>query len=198
MAIPVQATPNLLSDPGFLWIGAVGAAAPTNTVAGSVFTDAIGVAWFPLGPTAEGSTLTYSSTVEPMRVAEIFDPIRYATTERTGSFSMALADFTATTLKRVLNGGVAAATASSGSGATALGTVEPPVPGAEVRCALLWESTDSTVRVLVRQALQGGDIELTFGRAPDFTTVPATFNMEAPTTGDKPFTIWTAGADRLA
>lgn len=197
MAIPAQATPTLLSEPGFLWIGAVGVTPPTNTVVGSVFTDAIGAAYFPLGPTAEGSTFSYSSTVEPMRVAELFDPVRYATTERSGTMSFALTDYTLTNVRRALNGGVAALAATSGSGATSLGLVEPPTPGTEVRCALLWESTDSTVRILVRQALQGGEISTTFGRAPDYATIPCTFNMEVPTSGAV-FSIWSAGADRLA
>lgn len=197
MAIPTQATPNLLYDPGFLWIAAVGVTAPTNTVLGGVFTDAIGASFYPLGPTVEGSTLTYGTTAEPMRVAELFPPVRYATTDATGSFSMALADFTATNLNRAFNGGVAAVAATSGTGATTLGHVSPPTPGEEVRCALLWESTDSTVRVLIHQALQGGEVSMTFGRAPDYASIPMTFNMEQPTSGDL-FDVWTAGDTRLS
>lgn len=197
MPIPTQATPNLLYDPGFLWIAAVGVTAPTNTVTASVFSDSIGVSYYPLGPTVEGSTFAYSSSVEPMRVAELFDPVRYATVERSGSMAFALSDFTATNLNRALNGGVAAITATSGAGTTTLGTVEPVDPGDEVRCALLWESTDSTVRLFIRQALQGGEVGINFRRAPDYAAIPFTFNMETPSAG-KPFTVWTAGADRLS
>lgn len=197
MAIPAQATPNLLSEPGFLWVAAVGVTAPTNTVAGSVFTDAIGASYFPLGPTTEGSTFAYSSSVEPMRVAELFDPVRYATTERSGTFSFSLTDWTLTNVRRALNGGVGALAATSGTGATSLGLVEPVTPGQEVRCALLWESTDSTVRILIRQALQGGELSMGFTRAPDYASIPCTFNMEVPSSGAV-FSIWSAGADRLA
>ncbi len=38
---PVVGTPNILVDPGFLWIAPLGTAAPTNTVTGGKFTDAV-------------------------------------------------------------------------------------------------------------------------------------------------------------
>jgi hypothetical protein len=42
------------------------------------FTDALPVAWIPLGATTEGSTFSYSTSVEAIRVAEYFDPIKYS------------------------------------------------------------------------------------------------------------------------
>lgn len=192
---PAVAVPAVLTDPGFLWIAPLGTAAPTNTVAGSKFTDAVGVAWLPLGATVEGSTFAYSSQVEPIRVAEFFDPIRYATTERGGSIAFALTNMGASNYRRAMNGGVAALTATSGTGATALYTVEPPDPGAEVRAMILWQSTDDTVRLMLRQTLQGGEISTAFQKAPAIASIPCTFNLEVPTSG-KPFTLWTAGDAR--
>lgn len=193
---PAVSVPNILTDPGFLWIGPLGTTEPTNTVAGGVFTDAIDAAFIPLGATEAGSTFAYSSTVEAITVAEFFDPIRYQTTERGGNIAFNLADFTLSNYRRALNGGVAALAATSGTGATALYKVEPPEPGEEVRAMILWESTDSTVRLLLRQTIQGGEISSAFAKAPAFATIPCTFNIEVPTSGAKPFTLWAAGEDR--
>ena len=64
------ATPVVLTDPGMLWIAPLGTADPTNTVAGSVFTDDPAAAFVPLGATSEGSEFSYSTTVEAVKVAE--------------------------------------------------------------------------------------------------------------------------------
>lgn len=193
---PAVSAPTLITDPGFLWLAPLATADPTNTVAGSVFTDAIPVAWIPLGATTDGTTFNYSTSVEPIRVAELFDPVKYATTERGGSISFNLANWTLSNYRRALNGGVAALTATSGTGATALYKVEPPTPGQEVRSMVLWESTDATVRILCRQTLQGGEISTAFQRAPSVAAIPCTYNMEIPSGGTAPWTMWGAGASR--
>lgn len=195
--MPSTAVPNILTDPGYLFIAPLATAVPTNTVAGSVFTDSWDAAWLSLGATEEGSTFGYSSTVEPIMVAEYFDPISYRTTERSGSIAFALADFTLSNYRRAVNGGVAALAATSGTGATTLGTLEPPDPGDEVRCMIGWESLDNTVRLICHQVLQGGEISSSFKRAPQKALIACTFQMEVPTAG-KPWTMYSAGADRLA
>jgi hypothetical protein len=194
---PTVANPVVLTDPGFLWVAPLATAEPTNTVAGSVFTDAIPVAWIPLGATTDGSTFSYSSTVEAIRVAELFDPVKYVTTERSGNIAFNLANWSLSNYNRALNGGVAALAPVSGTGATSLTKVEPPAPGAEVRCMVLWESTDATVRLLLRQALQGGEISTAFQKAPATATIPCTYNMEIPAGGTKPWVMWGAGASRV-
>jgi hypothetical protein len=193
---PAVATPVVLTDPGFLWVAPLATAEPTNTVAGSVFTDSIPVAWIPLGATTDGSTFSYSSTVEPIRVAELFDPVKYVTTERGGNLAFNLANWSLSNYNRALNGGVAALTAVSGTGATTLTKIEPPSPGTETRCMVLWESTDSTVRLLLRQALQGGEISSAFQKAPSIASIPCTYNMEIPTGGTSPWIMWGAGTNR--
>jgi hypothetical protein len=190
------ATPVVLTDPGFLSISVLGTAAPTNTVTGGKFTDALPAAWLPLGATTEGSTFSYSSTVEAIRVAEFFDPIKFATTDRGGNIAFNLASWTLSNYRRALNGGVAALvpTGTSGSELTVL---EPPDPGTEVRAQILWESTDSTLRILLRQCLQGGEVSSAFQKAPTIAAIPCTFNMEVPTSGAKPWTMWSAGTTRV-
>jgi hypothetical protein len=193
---PAITSPTLLRDPGFLWIAPVATAAPTNTVAGSVFTDTVAVAWLPLGATSDGSTFGYSTSVEPIYVAELLDPVAQATTQRNGSLAFNLANWSLSNFRRALNGGIAALTPTSGTGATALYTVTPPVPGTEARCALLWESSDATVRIMVNQAIQGGEISAAFQKAPAYATIACTYNMEIPSGSTTPFTVWGAGANR--
>jgi hypothetical protein len=189
------ATPTILTDPGMLWIAPLLTTAPVNTVAGSVFTDDPAVAWIPLGATEEGSTFSYETSLEAIRVAEFFDPIRWSTTERSGNIAFNLANFTLSNYNRALNGGIAALTATTGTGATSLFTMEPPEPDAEVRSMILWESTDRTVRLMLRQTIQGGAVESAFQKAPALATIPCTFNIEVPAAG-KPFTMWSAGTAR--
>lgn len=193
---PTVATPTILTDPGFLWIAPLGTAAPTNTVTAGVFSDAVAAAWIPLGATTEGSTFTYSSTVEPIRVAELFDPVTYRTTERGGSIAFNLAHWSLSNYRRALNGGVAAL-APTGTGGSELTTLEPPAPGAEARAMILWESTDSTLRLMLRQTLQGGEISTAFQKAPEIAAIPCTFNMEIPAGGTKPWIMWGAGTTRV-
>ena len=187
------ATPNLLVDPGWLFWAPLGTALPTNTVTGSVFTDSWAAAWLPLGAPVEGSTLSYETSVEPMSVAEIFDPVKYSTVSRTGSLAFALANFSLSNLKRALNGPALTVT---GSGATTMSTLVLPTPGQEVRAMLGWESSDSTMRVVVLQALSSGTIEMAFQKAPDFARIPFEFNMEIPAGGTVPFNVWGAGVNR--
>jgi len=189
--------PLVLKNPGYLFIAPLASTLPTNTVAGSVFTDAWPVAWLPMGATEEGSEFSYSTEVEPIEVAEFFDPIAYDTVSRAGRIAFNLADWTLTNYRRAINGGVAALAATSGSGATALGTLEPPDPGTEVRAMIGWESLDNTVRLICRQTLQGGEITSAFRKAPTKALIPCSYMLETPS-GAKPWVMYSAGADRLA
>jgi hypothetical protein len=186
-------TPNILVDPGFLFWAPLGSAEPTHAATASKFSDVWPVAWLQLGATAEGSTFSYETSVEPITVAELFDPVKYSTTGRTGSLSFALAEWSLTNMKRALNGGTITTT---GTGATSVNSYVLPTPGQEVRAMLGWESSDATVRVIVYQALSSGTIETAFQKAPDFARIPFTFNMEIPSGSTQPFKLLTAGTAR--
>jgi hypothetical protein len=187
---------NILRDPGFLWFAAIGTAEPTPTVTASKFADALPVAWIPLGPTDDGTTFDYSVTVQPIYVAEYLDPVVYATTERSGKIAFALANYTLSNLRRAMNGGVAALT-STGTTGQELSTFAPPKPGNEVRAMVMWESTDATVRMLLRQTIQGGTVTNAFKKAPNKTTIPFQMNLEIPASGADPFQVWGAGLNRV-
>lgn len=193
MAPPAVVTPLLLVDPGWLFWAPLGSTLPANTVAGSVFSDAWPGAWLPVGATAEGTTLAYEISVEPMSVAELFDPVKYATIGRTGSIAFAMANWSLTNIKRAFNGGIITVT---GSGATTLNSYAFPLPGAEARAMIGWESSDNTVRVIGLQVLSSGTVEMAFQKAPDFAQIPVTWNMELPPAGLQPMNIYTAGVTR--
>jgi len=191
--MPTIATPTILKDPGYLFRAPIGTALPTNTVAGSVFTDSWAAAWVPVGATEEGSTFSYEMTSEPIRVAELFDPVAYAVTEATGSFAFSMADYTLEKLKYAMNGGTM--TLVSGTGATALTSLEPPDPADVTRCMIGWESLDATTRIVARQCLNASAIEQAFRRAPDKALIPVQFNLERPAS-DKSFIVYSAGTAR--
>lgn len=193
---PVVATPTPLVGPGFLWIAPIGTTEPTPTAAASKFTDTIPVAWIPLGATTEGSTFSYSTNVEPVNVAEFFDPISYYTTERSGTLAFTMANWTLSNVRRAMNGGVAALT-PTGTGGAEITSFEPPTPGTEVRSMLLWQSDDDTVRLLVRKAISGGEVSMQFQKAPNLAGIPTTWNMEIPTSTSVPFKMWSAGPARV-
>jgi hypothetical protein len=193
------ATPNLLQDPGYLLIAPLASTLPINTVAGSVFTDAWDAAWLSLGATEDGSEFSYNTTITPVNVAEFFDPITYRTTARSGSIAFALANFTLTNYHRALNGGATALTPTAGTGATASYDFSPPTPGSELRVMIGWESLDHTVRLVIPQAVCGGEVKVAMKKAPSISAVPCNFSFELPTTGalaGLPFKMSTAGSAR--
>ena len=185
--MPTTAVPQVLTDPGYLFAAPLASTLPTNTVVASKFTDSWPAAWIPLGATTEGSTFSYSTSVEPIMVAEFFDPIKYATTERSGNIAFNLADFTLKNYKLALNGGLGAIAPTTGTGTTASYDYEPVAPGNEVRVMVGWESTDGTMRLILRQTIQGGEVSSAFQKAPTIAAIPCTFNMEIPVGATSPF-----------
>lgn len=191
--MPSIATPTLLTDPGYLFRAPIGTALPTNTVAGSVFTDEWAAAWIPIGATNEGSVFSYEMTSEAIFVAELFDPVKYAVTEASGSIAFAMADWTLQKLKFAMNGGTM--TLVSGTGATALTSLEPPEPSEVLRCMIGWQSLDNTTRIVARQCLNATAVESSFQRAPEKGLIPVQFSFERPPAA-KSFIVYSAGTVR--
>jgi hypothetical protein len=189
------ATPLILTDPGFLFWAPLLSTEPTHAALASTYdADTWPVAWIPLGATEDGSKVSYDTKVEPIRVAEFFDPIRYATVERSGSISFMLTNYTLNTIKRVFNGGTLATV--SGAAATLSSSYVLPTPGAEIRAMIGWESLDHTVRIIMYQSINSGTIEQAFQRAPAKAMLPCTFNFEVPASG-VPIKYYAAGTARL-
>lgn len=192
MANGTMATPNLQMEAGFLYWAPLGTTLPTNTVAGSVFSDTWPVAWIALGMTDAGSTISTQLTVQEVDAAESYVPLAWRTTGRTSSVTFALKNFTATNLQRALNGATATVT---GTTTTTLTQLDPPEVGQEVRCMLGWESVASDVRFIGYQCINSGDISVALQKAPANANIPFTLNLEKPSATQE-YTWWTAGTAR--
>lgn len=177
---------------GYLYVSLLGIAAPTNTVAGSVFTDTWPVGWNPWGVTREGHTLNVEIDTETVEAAEYLDPLLTVTTGRTVSVEMELMQIHLSNYKRAFNGGTLA---TSGAGATLLTTLTLPAIGGEVRCQLGWESTDNTERWWGMQCFQTGSIAIQRQKGADNASLPLTFNFE-PDASSQPIYFASAGTIR--
>ena len=181
--------PKILDDPGILWIATLGTPEPTPTAAGGKFTDALPPAWLLLGPTEEGSTFANSTDTDTITVAEFLAAIKNKVTGESASLSFALASWTLTNYRRALNGGVGAI-APAGSDGTSVTALEPPTPGEQTRAMLMWESTDSTLRILGRQCFQTGEVSSDFKPGTDKALIPCEYSFEQPSTGLRPWKMW--------
>jgi len=191
------ATPLLLTDPGFVFTAILGTAEPAHAALASTYDlDVWAAAWVPAGVTEGGSKLAYEIKAEPIKAAELFDPVAWRTTERSGSIVFSVMNYTLNNLKRAYNGGTLAT--HSGAGVTLSSSLLPPAPGSEIRSMIGWESLDHTMRVVIYQALNMGSIESTFNKAPDKALIPFMFNMEVPIGApQQPFKVYAAGTARL-
>lgn len=191
--MPTTATPAVITDPGYLFWAPLATAEPTNTVVASKFTDAWPGSWISLGATEDGTDWEYSTKVEAVEVAEFLDPVKWATTSRQGSAGFALANWSLTNWAKAVNGG--ALTIVSGTAATTLSSLTPPVPGLETRAMLGWESLTNDVRIIMYQCINSGDIKTSFKKAPKLATIPTMFNFELPAAGS-PWKMYSAGTVR--
>lgn len=173
-----RGTPGALAlGPGQLYIAALGATEPTDLTTAWATVDA---RWIMMGYTAEASEFKYTPATDDVEVAEELDPISTQTTGRVCTVSFALAQMTATNLKRAMNGG----TITPGTGIV---TFEPPDLGTEVRTMLGFEAEDSTERWVFRQCYQQGDITVTRGKGATKATISCEYKLEKPATGSKLF-----------
>jgi len=172
--LPAQA---LLTDPGWLFWAPLGSTLPTNTVVGSVFTDAWPVAWIPLGLTESGTDIDLSTTASPILAAEYVEPIAYRTTAREGTLTFMLKAFTAANLSKALNGSTQVVT---GTTTTTMTTIAPLPIGSEVRAMFGYESLDGTFRWWGNQCFNDAGAKLSFNKAPANTNIPFSVKLERP------------------
>lgn len=164
---------NVRYGPGQLYIAALASSEPTDLVS------AWPGAWTLLGYTKNGHVFDYAPDIQPIVVEEELDPIAYASVSRKMSLKFELAETTATNLKRALNGG----SVVTGSGIV---TFTPPTLGAEVDTMLGWQSQDAKERWIFRKCKNTGDISVNRKKAPDYSTIPVEFMVQA-LSGATPF-----------
>ena len=183
---------QLLTKSGFLLWAPLGSTEPTNSVVGSVFTDAWPAAWVPLGRTTGGAKIDDNATSASIESAEDYTPLLTQNTKREPAVSFELMSFTATNLSRALNGAV---TTVTGTTTTTLTQVDAPDPMSEVQCMIGWESDDATVRWVGRQCLNTGNLSVTLAKAPSTATVMWAATLSKPA-GAAAYSWFTAGEGR--
>ena len=194
--MPAIVVPHITSvGPGYLYRAILGTAVPTFTAAGSVFTDAWPAAWVPCGVTRDGSQFSYEVTSEGITVAEYLDSLDDVETARSIGVAFDLANIVDKSYALAFNGGVSSTVA--GTGPTLVTKFAPPVLGASVKTMIGWESQDGTQRTIFYQCLQSGNIQWSNQKAPNYQSLPLTFKVSQPSSGD-PFNIWFAGTNRVA
>jgi hypothetical protein len=176
---------------GYLYKAPLGSTLPTNTVAGSVFTDTWPVAWIPVGVTRSGHEFSYQLSTDTVEAAEYLDPLKIVSTGRQIGVSFEMMQIHLGNLKTSFNGGTQ--TTVSGTGATTLTSLTPPVVGAEVRCMLGWEAQDATERWVFYQCFQTGQVRVQRQKGANNAGLPVDFGIEQPT-ATTPFITWAAGA----
>lgn len=180
--------------PGYLFRFTIGTVLPTMVSTAGKFSDAMPVAYIPVGVTRDGSTFSYETTSEDIVVAEYLDPLDTVETGRNIGVAFDLAQMTDKSYAMAFNGGTT--TNVTGSAATAVSKFSPPTLGASVKTGLAWESQDGTQRAFFYECLQSGNIQFSNSKAPNYQSLPLTFKVTQPDSGD-PFNFFFAGQSRL-
>lgn len=193
MAPTPVAVPNLELGAGWLFLAPIGSTIPSMTVAAGVFSDAWGAAWIPAGATKQGMQFSYSLSVAGVETAEHFFPVARVPESADGSVAFEMLDMTAAKEAIALNG---ATLTTTGTGATALTKVTPPLPGAEVRRMVGWESADSKHRLIAYQTINTKDIAQVHRKGGDANAFNVQWDIEQSSLGS--FDSWWAGTRATA
>lgn len=168
-------TSNVQLGPGRLYVAPLATTEPASASA------ALPSAWRVVGYTEQGSAFSTNLTNSEVDVEEEVDPILYVLSKRANTLALAMAETTRQNLALAVGDMTGAMATNNGA------AFEPPIPGAERACMLVWDSaedpTDGTNRRwLFRQAKPGGTITIPRRKAPNKATIAVTFNLEKPST----------------
>jgi hypothetical protein len=165
--------------PGVLRVAPIGTDEPTAV--NSAWPDG----WVPLGYTDEGSVINYELSSDNVEVAEELDVFARVTTGRDASVEFALAEITYLNLQIAFNGGILPAGDQDG----AAWEFEPPDLGSELRVMLGWDAlpdlAKNDLRYIFRQCLQTGSLGMENRKGATKSTIPVTFALEKPDTGER-------------
>ena len=178
--VPASDASFVKLGPGKLYLAAVGTAEPTD------LTTALNATWLAgyVGYTDEGHAFTRTPSYDNVEVAESLLPVAKVGTGTEMNVEFAFAEIIAKNLQKSLNG---ATVTASGTGATAIDSVEPLAEGVpETRTAILWEADDASERWIFRKCLQTGALTINRRKGAAKATIAATFSLE-PVTGFRPF-----------
>lgn len=179
---------HVVVGPGTLY------AAPLGTTEPTAITGAWPAGWTSLGYTDTGSDFDFKPTMQPLEVEEELWPLRQVPTTYEGSLTFALAESTQQNIALVLNAGVGTGLAGTGTNTDGSLWVETPAPGLETRIMLGWDAlpeastsgSNAVARLIVRQALQTGQVKRQAAKGSKKSVWACTFTFEKPQ-GVQPF-----------
>jgi hypothetical protein len=163
---------------GDISAAAIGVAAPTNA------TTALASGWTNMGFLSEnGATFTYSRTVEPIPVWQLFDPARRIVTGRDITLAFVMRQWNTATLRLAFGGGDV-------SGTPPNYVYEPPDPEDldERQLCLDWVDGDREFRLYISHGMVTDNVETNIVRTAA-ADLPVTF-AATPAAGTKPYKIF--------
>jgi hypothetical protein len=177
-------------------------AAPLGTTEPTAVTGAWPTSWYALGYTDQGSTFAFGPATSPVEVEELYWPVYQAITSYSGKMTFILSETTRQNLALALNAGIGSTTVGATQGSNTDGSLwqEAPAPGSEVRVMLGWDAlalgtpaadisagADPYTRIIVRQALQTGQVTRMARKGNNKSMFACEFSLEFPRTGLQPF-----------
>jgi hypothetical protein len=164
---------NIAIGPGTIYVAPLGSTEPTSA---SITLDA---AWVSVGYTEEGSTFSFETTTQDIKVAEEFYPVAVRTTGVSAMVAFQMAEATQKNLALALNAGTAAGTGAS---------LEPVTPGSEIRIMIL-VAKENGARWIFRRCFQSGSVEIANKNSPNKTIIGVEFKLEKPD-GAEPWKVY--------
>jgi len=162
-------TTNVKLGPGRVWIAPIGTAAPTSA------SSAPDPAFWALGYTEEGTTISIEYTAEAIEVAEELDPIDYVNTARAVTLSLSAAEVTRKRMAVAVSLG-----AEYADNAAVLDLPDADQP--QVGVAVIWDSAetaagnDQNIRWYIPKLLPAGTLEIARQKAPNKALLPMELN----------------------
>jgi hypothetical protein len=150
---------------GLLYCAPIATTEPTSATA------TLDPAFREVGYTDKGPTFKNTLSNSAIEVAEEFYPVKYATTKVEASLAFDMSQATVENLALAINLGANYANGSA--------SLEPPVPGQEVRVMLLHKTEQGAVWIF-RQCINTSDVQMQSQKSPNVKLIPVTFNMEKP------------------
>jgi hypothetical protein len=138
--------------------------------------------------------MTVANSTDTDESAEYYFPHKTLVTGQSGSLKATLKTVNLTNLRLALNAATTAVSATPS--ATTAAKLTPPLPGAEVRCQLLWESLDNNIVIPMYQCLQTNDVTLAGKKGAEGMVLDLEFSFEMPdaSVAPTPYDIWVIGA----
>lgn len=178
---------NVDLGPGRLYVAPLGT---TEPVSASATLDA---AFWAVGYTQDGTTVSTEITSEAIEVAEELDPIAYEQTKRTTKLSVQMAEMTKKRLALALGSGAGQTDNAAG--------FEFPDAGDILDVIIVWDSEETPSatnrRWIFRRCSPAGTVSTQRQKAPNKALLPVEFNCAKPDASTKAVKVFPNSSGRV-